>query len=165
MGRHISIRASIRGLVIGLVAVSLVFSMSCKASVKTTPPTTTITTPPTTTTTPPPTTTTTTPPTTIGATWGELVGAGSGVFGICASCHGEDGLGDFGPAIIGSSLGKFDSAQELFDFISESMPQDAPGSLTDREYLQVLAYLLVTSNFVQPEVVFDESNLDAIPIR
>ncbi len=41
MGRRISIREGIRGLVIGLVAVSLVFYMSCKASVATTPPATT----------------------------------------------------------------------------------------------------------------------------
>jgi hypothetical protein len=45
------------------------------------------------------------------------------------------------------------------------MPVTDPGSLSDLQYLRVLAYLLVTSNFVQPEVIFDENNLSAIPIR
>jgi hypothetical protein len=39
------------------------------------------------------------------------------------------------------------------------MPQDKPGSLSNLQYLQALAYLLVESNFVQPETIFDESNL------
>ncbi len=195
MGINISARSGIRGLVTGVIAVSLVFIMSCKppAATTTTPPTTTttppvITTPPvasttpppvtttttlptttttippTTTTTPPPVTTTTPPPVTFGATWGELAKRGRFVFTICTTCHGEGGLGDWAPEIIGPRLGIFGNAQVLYDSIRFGMPVTDPGSLSDLQYLRVLAYLLVTSNFVQPEVIFDADNLAAIPI-
>lgn len=86
------------------------------------------------------------------------------VFTICTTCHGEDGLGDWAPEIIGPRLRIFGNAQVLYDSIRFGMPVTDPGSLSDLQYLRVLAYLLVTSNFVQPEVIFDANNLAAIPI-
>jgi len=137
----------------------------------TTPLTTTTTTQTTatpTTTTPMTTTTTTTPPamttTTTTATptmtWGELAARGFQSFSNnCAPCHGLDGGGDFGPPIIGSSLKRFETAQQLFDFISTQMPQDGPGSLSVSNYLRILAFMLTESGFVLPEVIFDTNNL------
>ncbi len=68
MGRNISLRSGIRIMVIGMIAVSLVFGMSCKSPATTAPPvaTTPTTTTPSAMTTPPVTTTppiVTTPPT------------------------------------------------------------------------------------------------------
>ncbi|MCK5600364.1 hypothetical protein KAR91_00740 [Candidatus Pacearchaeota archaeon] len=120
----------------------------------TTPTTTPITTTTTTATTP---TTTTTTPTT---TWDELAISGSQSFSInCAVCHGPEGAGGFGPAIIGPSLKSFETAQRLFSFISSWMPQSSPGSLPGSTYLQILAFMLIESEFVQPEDVFDSDNL------
>ncbi len=138
--------AIIRFILVGLVLLTVPFVLSCKTSGPAT--------------TPPPTTTTTPPPTTISTTWGELAARGGGIFAtICAVCHGSDGQGDTGPPILGPSVRTYGTAQVLFDFISENMPRDDPGSLSEVRYFQVLAYLLVESGIVEPETVFDGSNL------
>lgn len=117
----------------------------------------TTTAPPTTSITPPTTTITTTTPTT---TWGELTTRGTSSFASnCAPCHGVDGQGDFGPAIIGTSLTFYQNAWRLLAFISTNMPQDGPGSLSVAAYQRILAFLLVTSGFVEPETIFDENDL------
>jgi hypothetical protein len=119
-----------------------------------------IQTPPTTT--PPPTTTTTpTPTTTIPiATWGELASKGSQTFSSnCAPCHGPNGEGDFGPAIIGTTLRSFGDAFRLLAYIAAWMPQDGPGSLSIGAYQRILAFMLTESGFVQPEVIFDENDI------
>ncbi len=70
----------------------------------------------------------------------------------CSQCHGSDLKGQAGPALAGpgfkSSL-QFSkmSTQQLFDFISQQMPADAPGSLSHQQYLRVLAYLLSKNGY------------------
>lgn len=109
------------------------------------------------TTTIPSTTTITTTPT---ATWGEV--AKKVAFGTCTACHGAEGGGDYGPAIIGTTLKSFGTAQRLLSYISTEMPQDAPGGLTGSTYLQILAYMLTESGFVQTEALFDPDNLSNV---
>jgi len=93
-------------------------------------------------------------------TWGELAVSGSRSFSVnCAVCHGPEGAGGFGPAIIGPSLKSFETAKRLLSFISSWMPQSAPGSLPGSTYQQILAFMLVESEFVQPEDVYDGGNL------
>jgi hypothetical protein len=105
-------------------------------------------------------TTTTTP---IMATWGELASRGTGPFSICTECHGErGGGGDFGPEIIGTTLQSFGDAWRLFAYISTQMPWDGPGSLSNTIYQRILAYMLIESGFVQPEAIFDETELPNI---
>jgi hypothetical protein len=109
----------------------------------------------------PPTTTppTTTPPLTT-ATWGELAARGAGAFSsICAACHGVNGGGGSGPEIIGTSLRVYRNAWRLLAFISTAMPWDGPGSLSITSYTRILAFMLIESGFVQPEVIFNESDL------
>ena len=36
---------------------------------------------------------------------------------------------------------------EMFDVISDTMPEDKPASLTPEEYVDVMAYLLMLNNF------------------
>lgn len=124
-----------------------------------TPPTTTSA-PPTTTTTTPPTTTTTEPPTTNVVTWGEAAITGEIEYAAsCAGCHGSAG-GDG----IGSSLGSFTKAEELSNYISTQMPSNAPGSLSDSTYLQILAHILIENSFIQPEEILNEDGLGSITL-
>jgi len=97
-------------------------------------------------------------------TWGER--ARNNAFDICASCHGSTGEGGYGPAIIGSNanLNTFGTAQRLLNYISEQMPQGAPGSLSDLDYLKILAFLLVEDGIVQAEAIFDADNLANVPL-
>jgi mono/diheme cytochrome c family protein len=56
----------------------------------------------------------------------------------CMSCHTV--ATHAGPEFVAKWQGKL--FWELFDYVRESMPKSEPGSLTTREYLSVLAYLL-----------------------
>lgn len=130
--------------------------------VTTTPTTTTSTAPTTPVTTSTPTQTTTVPT----VTWGELASRGERTFlSICAPCHGDDGQGDIGPSIIGSSIRSYQTAFRLLAFISTNMPQDGPGSLSTGTYQRILAYILTESGFVQPDTIFNENELNNIPLE
>ena len=64
----------------------------------------------------------------------------------CIGCHGA-GLtgGDSGPKLVGTKFlsdWRGQSLGELFDWISESMPDDAPGTLSKSDAVLVLAYIL-----------------------
>lgn len=64
----------------------------------------------------------------------------------CIGCHGPrlDG-GDSGPKLVGEMFLANWSSQpvsELFDWVLESMPADAPGTLSKDDAAAVLAYIL-----------------------
>jgi mono/diheme cytochrome c family protein len=61
----------------------------------------------------------------------------------CASCHAPNYFTDdsFYTNFAGKPL------WELFDVISDSMPEDNPGSLKKEEYADVIAYLLKLNKF------------------
>ncbi|HEV8149397.1 MAG TPA: cytochrome c, partial [Gemmatimonadales bacterium] len=56
----------------------------------------------------------------------------------CVSCHTP--ASHAGPAFAAKWDGR--PLVELFDYVRSAMPKSDPGSLTQREYIQVLAYLL-----------------------
>lgn len=58
--------------------------------------------------------------------------------GICTGCHTSSS--HTGVTFRKSWLGM--PVSELFIYLSQSMPEDAPGSLSAKEYVQVVAYLL-----------------------
>src|SRR5580693_3144394 len=64
----------------------------------------------------------------------------------CARCHGANvDDGEFGPPLRGGSFAEHWAEQPvagLFTKIKSSMPPDAPGSLSDGTYTDVIAYLL-----------------------
>ncbi len=66
----------------------------------------------------------------------------------CAKCHGALGQGkNDAPAVVGeAALSRFTTAQQLFDYVSKEMPQDAPGSLKEGEYWAILAFDLKANN-------------------
>ena len=68
-----------------------------------------------------------------------------------AGCHGGAGEGKAAPAIIGpkQNLSNYENAQKLFNFVSQAMPANAPGSLSQQDYLNVLAFLLQSNGYLK----------------
>ena len=68
----------------------------------------------------------------------------------CAQCHGATLQGDSGPSLSGTAFVQAygaATAESLYDFISRQMPQDAPGSLSKAQYLDVTAYVLSRNGY------------------
>lgn len=64
----------------------------------------------------------------------------------CIGCHGSglDG-GDSGPKLVGETFlanWSSQSVAQLFDWVREAMPSDAPGTLSKDDTAAVLAYIL-----------------------
>jgi mono/diheme cytochrome c family protein len=83
----------------------------------------------------------------------DQVTAGADVYAAnCASCHGARGEGagrsaPDAPLLVGPrALTGFRNVQELYEFTVDSMPQDAPGTLTSEQYWNVMAWLLAQNN-------------------
>ena len=114
-------------------------------------------------------------PTPTGQTFQTLADAGRPVYvSSCAVCHGNNGQPANKYTVLlwgkGSTLGTyhgivlFTDAQEMLDYMSKTMPLAASGSLSNQQYLELLAYILVQANIVSPSTVFDESKLSSISI-
>jgi mono/diheme cytochrome c family protein len=102
------------------------------------------------------------------ATAGQLANAGQAVFAQnCAACHGDQGQGLIGPALIGPSavLTPYATGRGLYDFVSTNMPQSAPGSLTDEQYLQVVSYVLVRNSLVPTDASLSTADLANVQLR
>ena len=78
----------------------------------------------------------------------------------CASCHAPNRFTDdlFYTSFAGKPL------WEMFDVISDSMPEDNPGSMKKEEYADVIAYLLKLNNFPAgaTDLPIDKDALSAI---
>lgn len=78
---------------------------------------------------------------------------GMAVFGRrCVSCHGEDMTGGVGggPPLTGDYFFGLWGEQPLssvYAFIQSTMPEDNPGSLSNGQVTQVLAYILQFNGF------------------
>jgi mono/diheme cytochrome c family protein len=65
--------------------------------------------------------------------------------GICASCHGENLMGTFEvPTLTGRFVANWSngSVGTLFTYVSDAMPQMAPGTLSPEDNAKIVAYLL-----------------------
>ena len=61
----------------------------------------------------------------------------------CASCHGANLKGVTGPPLVGKTSGiAQQSVVEVYEYVSQQMPQTAPGSLSKAQYASILAFLL-----------------------
>ncbi len=63
----------------------------------------------------------------------------------CAMCHGENLMGTYEiPALTGRFIGNWSngSVGTLFTYVSDAMPQMAPGSLSPEDNAKIVAYLL-----------------------
>ena len=69
---------------------------------------------------------------------------------VCLGCHGA-GLagGNSGPKLVGENfMSEWDSKSvgDLFDWISQKMPDDAPGTLNKDDVASAIAYILQLNN-------------------
>jgi len=81
----------------------------------------------------------------------------------CAACHGATLGGQSGPSLLGASFQKsYESNQPvsvMFDFISKQMPYNAPGSLSQTDYLDVTAYVLSKNGYPAGDVALSSATL------
>jgi len=88
----------------------------------------------------------------------------------CGVCHGDGLRGtDEGPALAGRVFEQHwfeDSVKNLFTKMQTRMPADAPGSLADAAYLDIVAYLLKVNGFPagEKELPLDVESLGRIQI-
>ena len=96
------------------------------------------------------------------ANFGEQVARGQALFGEhCAECHGASGQGDEGPRLVGFREGalpldppssrkvrktRFVSVGHVAEFVVANMPPEKGGSLTNEQYLAILAFALKANN-------------------
>jgi len=89
-----------------------------------------------------------------------------------SGCHGERPY-DNGfklphtvPALIGANtLTKFATARNMYDFMRTAMPFSKPGSLSQEQYLQVLAFLLEQNHIVPEGTQLEADTLQNIVLR
>lgn len=88
----------------------------------------------------------------------------------CLSCHGQDlGGNSNSPGLVGMGfmfLWEGRSVGEFYEKIRSEMPTDRPGRLSDKDYVDVVSYILQKNGFpsgdstMQPDV----SRLDSVEI-
>ncbi len=87
----------------------------------------------------------TSPAPTVAADGGasQQVAAGMQVYTqSCQGCHGSNLEGRSGPPINNATLVRYQSADKILDYVSKNMPRNAPGSLTQQQYNDVIAFIL-----------------------
>jgi mono/diheme cytochrome c family protein len=90
----------------------------------------------------------------------------------CAICHGDSLEGKAGPALAGAqflSVSQYQqlNADYLYRFMSKHMPLNAPGSLSEAQYLDALAYILEVNGYPsgQQPLTADDQRLAQIKIE
>src|SRR5215467_5992644 len=79
----------------------------------------------------------------------------------CAKCHEGDDAG--GPTLVGRTFvdrWREDNLDVLFDFMKSNMPADSASSLSDAEYINLVAHLLDVNGFPEGS---KELTMDALP--
>ena len=87
----------------------------------------------------------------------------------CAACHGEDlaGSGPM-PALAGNDfVANWKTVGDLFEKTHSSMPASAPGSLSEQQTSDIIAFMLAKSNFPpgQAELANKQADLMLIKIE
>ncbi len=81
----------------------------------------------------------------------QQASAGAGIYAQdCAMCHGADLKGGAGPALIGESFAPTGGSTTLggvFTIVAQQMPATAPGSLTQAQDDDVMAYILKSNGY------------------
>ncbi|GAA4015502.1 hypothetical protein GCM10022631_29480 [Deinococcus rubellus] len=82
----------------------------------------------------------------------------------CQACHGVNLQGGAGPTLVGSGfLAKWANGKhpvgDLYDVISKQMPLSAPGSLSQKQYLDVTAFILSKDGYQAGTTALSTKNL------
>lgn len=77
----------------------------------------------------------------------------------CAECHEPGGTA---PVLDASTLAAYGSARELFEYTRRTMPPVAPGSLSDQQYWDVVAYLLAAEALLPGDALVGPETADEI---
>ena len=80
----------------------------------------------------------------------------------CYQCHEVDKIGS---QLTRRALESYETAEFLYAYTRGSMPYDAEGSLTDRQYLDVTAYLLQRFGFADADFEFTFDNGKEVSLR
>jgi mono/diheme cytochrome c family protein len=97
----------------------------------------------------------------------------------CASCHGRTGKEGPNDVLVGrlqgdafpfakdprapKTIGSYwPYATTVFDYIRRAMPPDAPGSLSDGDVYNLVAFLLVQNELVPADAVIDAASLPKV---
>jgi mono/diheme cytochrome c family protein len=90
----------------------------------------------------------------------------------CAICHGDQLQGKVGPALAGSqflSVSQFQelTADYLYQFMAKHMPANAPGSLSQTQYVDLMAYILEVNGYPagSRQLTADDHELTQIKIE
>jgi mono/diheme cytochrome c family protein len=89
----------------------------------------------------------------------------------CAFCHLPDLRGQgFAPSLVEDTfLQRWQDGNlgDLLTIVKATMPQDKPASLTDKEYGEIVAYLLKANNYVagQQELIPDPAVLKDVTFK
>ena len=83
----------------------------------------------------------------------------------CGACHGANLEGGAGVALAGASFSRtwgdgHHGLHDFYDVIAKQMPKNAPGSLSDDEYLAITAYLLSKNSYAAGVTKLSVAKLD-----
>jgi mono/diheme cytochrome c family protein len=85
---------------------------------------------------------------------------------ICVECHGPDSTNVDAPLLLRpDSLRRFPNAAAAHKYISESMPNETPGSLSQEEYWDVIAFLLARNGISGGETPLGPETAASVPTR
>jgi hypothetical protein len=78
----------------------------------------------------------------------------------CAKCH----VAGTAPQLNATNLGRYSTAQGLYNYISAAMPLDAPGSLTGDQYWDVTAHLLNSTGLLPADTELNADSAASIAL-
>src|SRR5580704_3632413 len=101
-----------------------------------------------------------------GAYTNEQASRGAAVYTQnCVQCHGANLQGEAGTPLMGRTFLQAygaGTAAQLYDFLSRQMPLNAPGSLSQQQYLDVTAFILARNGLSPGEAPLSANSLDHV---
>lgn len=85
----------------------------------------------------------------------------------CARCHRDD-LTGYNSVLVGARFmndWREDTLDHFFTLVKQTMPRDAPSSLSDGQYLDIVAYVLKTNDFPVGEQELTTSAIGGIHVE
>jgi alcohol dehydrogenase (cytochrome c) len=102
----------------------------------------------------------------VGAYTNEQASRGAAVYTqYCAVCHGANLQGEAGTPLMGRTFLQAygaGTAAQLYDFLSRQMPLNAPGSLSQQQYLDVTAFILERNGLPPGSAPLSANSLDQV---